>query len=72
MFRISNNDFVISETNDTHDLYDVFLSITGDEGVSQEAWETAANMLFGDKKEVGGYLIEQFTECPPLLTKRRK
>ena len=40
MFRILNNGFQITETNDTH----------------------ASQMGFGDRKEVGGYLIEQFNK----------
>ena len=62
MFRISNNGFRITEANDTHDIYDIFLGITGDEEVSKEAWVSASQMGFGDKKEVDGYLIEQFDE----------
>lgn len=62
MFRISNNGFRITETNDTHDIYDIFLGITGDEEVSKEAWASASEMGFGDKKKVGEYLIEQFDE----------
>ena len=61
MFRVSNNKgFTI--TNDTHDLYDIFLGLTGDEEVSKEAWVSASQMRFGEKKEVGRYLIEQFDE----------
>ena len=62
MFRISNNDFRITETNDTHDIYDIFLGLTGNEEVSKEAWASASKMGFGDRKEVAGYLIEQFDE----------
>ncbi len=61
MFRISNNKG-FTTTNDTHDIYDIFLGITGDEEVSKEAWVSASQMSFGDKKEVAGYLIEQFDE----------
>ncbi len=62
MFRISNNGFAISEANDTHDIYDIFLGITGEEETAQKAWEVTSQMVFGDKKEVAGYLIEQFDE----------
>ena len=61
MFKISNN-VGFTTTNDTHDLYDIFLGLTGDEEVSKEAWVSASNMGFGDKKEIAGYLIEQFDE----------
>lgn len=62
MFRISNNGFIISEANDTHDIYDIFIAITGEEEMAQEAWKVTSQMTFGDRKDVAGYLIEQFDE----------
>ena len=66
MFRISNNGFIITEANDTYDIYDIFLGITGEEEAAQEAWDVASNMHFGERKEVTGYLIEQFDETEVL------
>ena len=65
MFRISNNKG-FTTTNDTHDIYDIFLGFTGDEDVSKEAWVSASQMCSGDKKEVAGYLIEQFDETKAI------